>query len=335
MYVRQILTDARAREKPCLRCGLSLRKHLDDRYCPDCGLSVWMSLNPNESLDYSNTQWLRKAARGSWLMAAIQVIALAAYLIGFAGMVMPTIHAMQSRPVGLHRPATRPSLRTAGNEAASPTATTGAAAADDELLPWDVDDDSELDAPASAPQTLATALAGLYFIAEAGGLVLMTVHEQRYPDRAKGMRVAARVMAGIAVVVGLGMVGLAARWVTTGHGSSPLLAWLFLLVVEITFGGCAFVSWYWLRPIARRAGKSSLAKLCGYLLFLPVLPFLKAAPFLGLWMFYLVSPLLYFLPLIYIPLSIYLFARCGRLLTQAIPHAEATWAAESKPVAAS
>ena len=198
-------------------------------------------------------------------------------------------------------------------------------------MPWDVDDESEIDAPASWPLTLATGLAGLYFLAEAGGLVLMTAHEQRYPDRAKGIRLGARVMAGIAAAVGLGLMGLAARWVVTGHGSSPLLAWLFLLVVEITFGACAFVSWYWLRPIARRAGKSSLAKLCGYLLFLPVLPFLKAAPFLGLWMFYLVSPLLYFLPLAYIPLSIYLFARCGWLLQQAIPHAEATWAAETKP----
>ena len=56
-----------------------------------------------------------------------------------------------------------------------------------------------------------------------------------------------------------------------------------MLLVEIVFAGCAFCCWFWLRPIARRAGRSGLARLCGYLLFLPVLPFLKAAPFLGIY----------------------------------------------------
>ena len=41
-----------------------LRKNLDDRHCPDCGLSVWMSLNANDSLDYSNAAWLEGVARG-------------------------------------------------------------------------------------------------------------------------------------------------------------------------------------------------------------------------------------------------------------------------------
>src|SRR6185369_2176181 len=63
----------------------SLRKHLDDRYCPDCGLSVWMSLNANDALDYSNANWLRKTSRGAWVMAAIQVVALAAYLVALLG----------------------------------------------------------------------------------------------------------------------------------------------------------------------------------------------------------------------------------------------------------
>ena len=107
-----------------------------------------------------------------------------------------------------------------------------------------------------------------------------------------------------------------------------------MLLVEIVFAGCAFCCWLWLRPIARRAGKSSLAKLCGYLLFLPVVPFLKAAPFLGLYAISLLWPLLHFLPLIYIPLSVYIFARCAWLLSRAAPHAEAAWAAETKSPAA-
>ncbi|MGN6625894.1 MAG: hypothetical protein ACTHLN_04680, partial [Tepidisphaeraceae bacterium] len=55
---------------------------------------------------------------------------------------------------------------------------------------------------------------------------------------------------------------------------------------------------------------------------------------LGLWMFYLVSPLLNLLPIVYIPISIYLFARCAWLLRQAVPHAEAAWAAETQAPAA-
>ena len=39
-----IKSDRRAREKPCLRCGYSLRR-IDSTHCPECGLSVWLSLN--------------------------------------------------------------------------------------------------------------------------------------------------------------------------------------------------------------------------------------------------------------------------------------------------
>jgi ribosomal protein S27AE len=52
VYVKQFQSDARAREKPCLRCGTSLRKNLDDKYCPECGLSVWLSLNLNDTLEW-------------------------------------------------------------------------------------------------------------------------------------------------------------------------------------------------------------------------------------------------------------------------------------------
>ncbi len=70
--------------------------------------------------------------------------------------------------------------------------------------------------------------------------------------------------------------------------------------------------------------------MCSYLLFLPVLPFLKAAPIFGLWFLYLLTPLLHFLPLIYIPLSVYLLARCGYILNRAVADAESTWANETK-----
>lgn len=314
MYVRQVLSDARAREKPCIRCGLSLRKHLDDRHCPQCGLSVWMTLNGNDSLDYSSPVWLRRSARGTWAMAAIQVVALLAYLLCFGEMARSTMDdlAMEDRMMqAATQPATEPADATAS--------------------PWRRYDryDREQTEPASAFLVLGTAVAGIYFVLEAGGLVLMTVHEQRYPDRARTTRLVARIMAGVAVGVGLILIATAVREWTGGRAINEAISWLELLMVEVTFAACAAASWFWLRPVARRGGKSSMAKLCGYLLFLPVLPFLKAAPFLGLWMFYLVSPLLYLLPLAYIPLSIFLFARIAVLMQQAAPHAEQAWASES------
>lgn len=325
MLVREYVSDARAREKPCLRCGLSLRKHLDDRHCPQCGLSVWMSLNSNESLDYSNARWLRKASRGAWVMAGVQVLAFLAYLAGLVSIGAATTSSWQRTSAGMQHAAAQ-----RGHHA---VAATQVRDDEDPAAAWEDGDADpfEMNDAATVPLVIATGLAGVYFVCEAGGLVLMAVHEERYPDRAKTIRLAARIAAGFAGVLGVGLLALAVRTATSRHEMDPMLAWVLLFVVEIVFAGCAFVSWFWLRPIARRAGKSSLAKLCGYLLFLPILPFLKAAPFLGLWMFSLFAgPLLHLLPLVYIPLSVYLFARGAVLLNRAIPHAEAAWAAETK-----
>jgi hypothetical protein len=337
MYVREIRSDPRAREKPCIRCGLSLRKHLDDRYCPDCGLSVWMSLNANDALDYSNATWLRKTSRGAWMMAAIQIVALAAYLVALLGIASSAVSSFGKMPAAAARhareaAATQPVTQPATQPASQPAATSNA---DDSDLA-DEEDAFDFGLGSTAPRILGAAagLAGVYFVLEAVGLVLLTPHEQRFPDRAKSVRTAARVAAGVSGVVGVGLLGLAARALVAGSAPNAAVAWALMLAVEIVFAGCAFCAWLWLRPIARRAGRSSLAKFCGYLLFLPVVPFLKAAPFFGLWIFYMLAPLAHFLPLIYIPLSIYLFARFAVILRQAVPHAEAAWAAETKPAGA-
>src|SRR5688572_17924956 len=80
MPVIMIKGDARAREKPCLRCGYSLRK-IDSTHCPECGLSVWLSLNQNDTLDYSNPAWLRGMVTGLWVMIAAQAPAFLAFAL--------------------------------------------------------------------------------------------------------------------------------------------------------------------------------------------------------------------------------------------------------------
>src|SRR5437667_1226742 len=71
-----VKSDPKAREKPCLRCGYSLRKILDARNCPECGLSVWVSLNQNDSLEWSRPDWLRMIATGAFVMAAAQMLGI-------------------------------------------------------------------------------------------------------------------------------------------------------------------------------------------------------------------------------------------------------------------
>jgi hypothetical protein len=88
-----VKSDAKAREKPCLRCGYSLRKILDARNCPECGLSVWVSLNQNDSLDWSRPEWLRGISMGAFVMAAAQGlgIMMAALLVApFLGYLVST-----------------------------------------------------------------------------------------------------------------------------------------------------------------------------------------------------------------------------------------------------
>jgi hypothetical protein len=100
MRVVRVMSDAKAREKPCLRCGYSLRKLLDARYCPECGLSVWLSLNPDDSLDRSSPPWTRRLAMSSWIMAAAQIIGLAALVVAWW-------HHRQIR-IAISRTTTRP-----------------------------------------------------------------------------------------------------------------------------------------------------------------------------------------------------------------------------------
>src|SRR5207302_7520373 len=75
-----VKSDKRAREKPCLRCGYSLRR-IDALHCPECGLSVWRSLNQNDALDWSHPEWLRKLALACFALAAVQGLGAVTYVL--------------------------------------------------------------------------------------------------------------------------------------------------------------------------------------------------------------------------------------------------------------
>jgi len=70
-------SDPRARLRPCLRCGYSLRNVPDARVCPECGLPVWLTLGGNDDLEMSNPQWLRRLALGALVLAAAHAVMLA------------------------------------------------------------------------------------------------------------------------------------------------------------------------------------------------------------------------------------------------------------------
>ncbi len=82
MPLVMIKSDPRARLKPCLRCGYSLRNVPDARVCPECGLPVWLTLGGNDDLEMSNPQWLRRVSLGAALLAvANAALVMAAAMI--------------------------------------------------------------------------------------------------------------------------------------------------------------------------------------------------------------------------------------------------------------
>ena len=69
-----IKSDPRARLKPCLRCGYSLRNVPDARLCPECGLPIWLTRGGNDDLEMSNPQWLGRLTVAAVVLGAAHVI---------------------------------------------------------------------------------------------------------------------------------------------------------------------------------------------------------------------------------------------------------------------
>jgi hypothetical protein len=85
---KMLVSSERARSKPCLRCGYSLRHVMDRAHCSECGLPIWISLNGNDSLGLSNPDWLFTtafAAAGLGLAAGGWTVLQAARLVGCVG----------------------------------------------------------------------------------------------------------------------------------------------------------------------------------------------------------------------------------------------------------
>lgn len=91
MPLVMITSDKKARDKPCLRCGYSLRR-IDALHCPECGLSVWRSLNQNDALEWSNPPWLAKLAVACTVLAVVQVVGVVAYALSDVSVLMILRH---------------------------------------------------------------------------------------------------------------------------------------------------------------------------------------------------------------------------------------------------
>ena len=299
MHLKIIKSDPRAREKPCIRCGLSLRKLLDAKHCPQCGLSVWLSLSGNDALDWSNPAWLRALSIGTAVMAPAQLVALAAY----AMMLLPIAMPLEQR------------------------------------YPW------------------AAMLAGVYLIIYSMGLLLICRHERRYPDRLGAYRLAAQIAAVLGVIVGAALCAKGASTFAAGwpiyyppipdtlpdgldpddlaeYGYNPFApevsgTW-WLTAAELTLAASAVTTFAFLRKLAQRIPNSTVSRTSGYILFLPLIPFLKAFPILGAFLaFNFFGFIVMFLPLIYYPFTAALLAWFTLAFHRASKNAAEGWAKET------
>jgi hypothetical protein len=286
-----IKSDPRAREKPCIRCGYSLRKITDSTHCPECGLSVWLSLNQNDTLEMSNPEWLRRMAWGLIILAAASVLATAA----FAPASVQAFRTMQyrNRLMQVFRESDR-------------------------------DDPKQLIAAYQAiprPNPNPLLMRGIQFAGAAAlvvylaGLLMATSNENRYPDRLRAMRLSARALCAAAA---LALFLMFRQMLLPTWRGSGFVDWMVRLVAI----GTGLLTWGYLGRLARRMPHKMLLRVCGAmmlaLLFSLFYSFLRNSDWLP-----------DFIPLIYLPASAGVFVWVAVLLRRAAREADRNWGIET------
>jgi hypothetical protein len=173
---------------------------------------------------------------------------------------------------------------------------------------------------ATAPFTLTItaaatrACATVYLLVYNAALLLLAGDEGRHPDKWRGYRLACRICAGVGLLV--------AAWVLLSGGE-------FLFKVSLLASGIA--TFAYLRKLAQRIPNSLLVRLCGIVLFAPVLSLLKVVPFYWFFAISELFELIEYVPLIYLPVTAVLLVWFARLLRRCSVSATESWAKESAP----
>jgi hypothetical protein len=168
--------------------------------------------------------------------------------------------------------------------------------------------------------SVAKVCGAVYLLAYHAGMFMLTWNERRYPDRLKGWRVASWVVGAIAGLFALLLLVWALSLV--GYG-------LLYTAMNIVILAGVFVALGYLRRLARRIPNSTLARVCGWLMFVPVVPFLKVFPFFGVYLIMRSLWIAEFLPLIFLPVTAVLFAWFAIQFRRAAVSAEKSWEAET------
>jgi hypothetical protein len=277
-----VKSDKRAREKPCLRCGYSLRR-IDALHCPECGLSVWRSLNANDALEWSNPPWLAKLAVACTVLAVVQVIGIVAYVLSDISIVMILRHMPRLMVWWLR------------------------------FWPW------------------SPLIAAAYQVPLAAGLVLLSANEGRHPDKCKPFRWACRIVAAVCTLAAL------VSLVSLVNGMMPLarpgwgMFWTASQVVlKASIIAGVLAAFAYLRKLAQRIPHGRVAKVCGWMLLVPLLSLVKTVPFFAMrFAFDLFGVLFACLPLIYLPVSAGMLMWFANEFRKASVAAEKGWASET------
>lgn len=279
MPLVMVKSDKRAREKPCLRCGYSLRR-IDALHCPECGLSVWRSLNANDALEWSNPPWLTKLAVACTVLAVVQVVGIVAYVLSDVSIIMILRHVPRLMVWWLR------------------------------LWRW------------------SPLIAAVYQVPLAAGLVLLSVEEGRHPDKWRPFRLACRIVAAICALAAL--VSLVNGVVPLGRPGRGMFWTASQVVLKASIIAGVLAAFAYLRKLAQRIPHGRVARICGWMLLVPLLSLVKTVPIFAMWFaFDFFGVLFACLPLVYLPVSAVMLVWFAKEIRKASVAAEKGWASET------